>query len=66
MLKVSLFNFSILISFQTLVDCRKDICEKLSLSLENVELSMGMSSDFEEAVSEGIFYLIQREMFIVS
>ena len=51
MLKVSLFNFNILISFQTLVDCRKDICEKLSLSLENVELSMGMSSDFEEAVS---------------
>nr|XP_058959304.1 pyridoxal phosphate homeostasis protein-like [Pocillopora verrucosa] len=39
--------------FTTLVDCRKDICEKLSLSLENVELSMGMSSDFEEAILMG-------------
>lgn len=39
--------------FIRLVDCRKNICEKLSLSLEDVELSMGMSNDFEKAILMG-------------
>ena len=33
------------------MQCRKDVCERLGLSEENVELSMGMSSDFDKAVS---------------
>ena len=33
------------------MQCRKDLCEKLGLSEEDEELSMGMSSDFDKAVS---------------
>lgn len=40
-----------LFSFQCLIECRENVCEKLSISLEDVELSMGMSNDFEKAVS---------------
>ena len=32
------------------MQCRKDVCERLGLSEEDVELSMGMSSDFDKAV----------------
>lgn len=35
---------------QCLIQCQKDVCEKLQLSLERIELSMGMSNDFEHAV----------------
>lgn len=41
-----------MLSFQCLVECRKNVCEKLGLSLEDVELSMGMSNDFEKAVRD--------------
>lgn len=37
--------------FLTLAKCRQEVCEKLNLDINNVELSMGMSSDFEHAVS---------------
>ena len=37
--------------FQCLVQCRKDVCKRLGLSVEDVELSMGMSNDFDKAVS---------------
>jgi len=40
-----------LFSLQCLVECRKNVCEKLGLSPEDVELSMGMSNDFDKAVS---------------
>ena len=36
---------------QCLARCRDEVCEALSLKQEDVELSMGMSGDFEEAVS---------------
>ncbi|XP_068709655.1 pyridoxal phosphate homeostasis protein-like [Montipora foliosa] len=39
--------------FVTLVQCRKDVCERLNLKVEDVELSMGMSSDFENAILMG-------------
>ena len=39
--------------FLTLLDCRKKIVEELQLEIENVELSMGMSNDFEEAIRMG-------------
>ncbi|KAM4747210.1 pyridoxal phosphate homeostasis protein [Rhinophrynus dorsalis] len=39
--------------FQLLVAQREEVCEKLGLSLDAVELSMGMSSDFEHAIEVG-------------
>lgn len=36
--------------FLSLVECRKKVCENLGLDQKNVELSMGMSSDYEHAV----------------
>ena len=36
---------------QVLLDCHKEVCEKLALKPEDVEISMGMSNDFEHAVS---------------
>ena len=44
-------TFNWCFSFQCLVECRKNVCEKLGLSTEDVELSMGMSNDFDKAVS---------------
>jgi len=35
---------------QCLAKCREEVCQALSLQLEDVELSMGMSGDFEQAV----------------
>lgn len=34
-----------------MTDCRQKVCEELGLQEDAVELSMGMSNDFEEAVS---------------
>jgi len=39
--------------FQILLNCRKELCEKLSLDIDNVELSMGMSSDYQKAIEMG-------------
>ncbi|KAJ2940548.1 hypothetical protein O0L34_g6483 [Tuta absoluta] len=39
--------------FLCLVKCRQEVCEKLGLDINNVELSMGMSSDFEHAIELG-------------
>ncbi|CAG5014199.1 unnamed protein product [Parnassius apollo] len=39
--------------FITLAKCRQEVCDKLNLDLNNVELSMGMSSDFEHAIELG-------------
>ncbi|XP_046972909.1 pyridoxal phosphate homeostasis protein [Vanessa cardui] len=39
--------------FLTLAKCRQEVCEKLNLDINNVELSMGMSGDFEEAIQLG-------------
>ena len=36
---------------QCLARCRDEVCNALKLKPEDVELSMGMSGDFEEAVS---------------
>lgn len=38
--------------FVTLVDCHKIICETLKISPNELEISMGMSSDYEHAVSK--------------
>uniref|UniRef100_A0A8D8Y6C3 Pyridoxal phosphate homeostasis protein n=1 Tax=Cacopsylla melanoneura TaxID=428564 RepID=A0A8D8Y6C3_9HEMI len=39
--------------FQELVKCRADICKKLNLDPTQVELSMGMSTDYEHAIEVG-------------
>lgn len=37
---------------QTLARCRSEVCEALGIAEDQCELSMGMSGDFELAVSE--------------
>lgn len=39
--------------FQILLKRREEVCESLNLPLEQVELSMGMSTDFEHAIEVG-------------
>lgn len=39
--------------FQLLLKQREEVCEKLGLPVDSVELSMGMSSDFEHAIEMG-------------
>ncbi|NXA41710.1 PLPHP protein, partial [Eudromia elegans] len=39
--------------FQVLLSLRREVCEKLKLPLEKVELSMGMSTDFQHAIEVG-------------
>lgn len=41
--------------FITLAKCRQEVCEKLKLDINEVELSMGMSTDFEHAVCITLF-----------
>uniref|UniRef100_A0A8C0ZAT9 Pyridoxal phosphate binding protein n=1 Tax=Cyanistes caeruleus TaxID=156563 RepID=A0A8C0ZAT9_CYACU len=37
--------------FQVLLSLRQEVCDKLNLPVDKVELSMGMSTDFQHAVS---------------
>merc|ERR1719438_449606 len=39
--------------FVTLLDCRKKIAQEFELKEREIELSMGMSNDFEEAIRMG-------------
>ncbi|XP_009991552.1 PREDICTED: proline synthase co-transcribed bacterial homolog protein [Chaetura pelagica] len=39
--------------FQMLLSLRQEVCDKLNLPVEKVELSMGMSTDFQHAVEVG-------------
>lgn len=41
-----------------LLSRRQELCDSLKLPLEEVELSMGMSTDFEHAVSTRITFLM--------
>eukprot|EP00270_Netrium_digitus_P005169 TRINITY_DN1672_c0_g2_i1.p1 TRINITY_DN1672_c0_g2~~TRINITY_DN1672_c0_g2_i1.p1 ORF type:complete len:233 (+),score=71.64 TRINITY_DN1672_c0_g2_i1:221-919(+) len=40
-------------NFQMLQECREDVCKSLGLNRDEVELSMGMSGDFEQAIEMG-------------
>jgi PLP dependent protein len=40
-------------NFQALQDCRQAVCAELGCAEESVELSMGMSGDFEAAIAMG-------------
>lgn len=39
--------------FQKLLECRKNVSEQLNLNELDIELSMGMSNDFEHAIENG-------------
>ena len=39
--------------FRALVQCREELCEKYHLPLNEIELSMGMSHDYERAIQMG-------------
>uniref|UniRef100_T1DLS6 Pyridoxal phosphate homeostasis protein n=1 Tax=Crotalus horridus TaxID=35024 RepID=T1DLS6_CROHD len=39
--------------FQLLISLRQELCEKLNIPIEKVELSMGMSTDFQHAIEVG-------------
>jgi uncharacterized pyridoxal phosphate-containing UPF0001 family protein len=36
--------------FKILIDCRKQLCTEFNIDENQIELSMGMSNDFEQAV----------------
>lgn len=36
--------------FVALVECKRKLCDQLKLPWDRIELSMGMSSDYEQAV----------------
>ena len=38
-------------SFQCMVQCRQRVCDELHLNVDDIQLSMGMSNDYEQAVS---------------
>ncbi|CAL9119256.1 unnamed protein product [Musa textilis] len=40
-------------NFKTLSDCRTEVCKELGIPEEQCELSMGMSTDFEQAIEMG-------------
>lgn len=37
--------------FVKLLQCRDDLSQKLGITIADIEVSMGMSADFEQAVS---------------
>eukprot|EP00274_Cyanoptyche_gloeocystis_P001769 CAMPEP_0196664060 /NCGR_PEP_ID=MMETSP1086-20130531/55459_1 /TAXON_ID=77921 /ORGANISM="Cyanoptyche gloeocystis , Strain SAG4.97" /LENGTH=132 /DNA_ID=CAMNT_0042000175 /DNA_START=70 /DNA_END=468 /DNA_ORIENTATION=- len=39
--------------FQILLDCREAVANRLGLSVQQMDLSMGMSSDWQQAISMG-------------
>jgi len=39
--------------FQCLIKCREEVCEKLTLNIEDLQLSMGMSNDYKQAILAG-------------
>lgn len=41
------------LNFQTLLNCRAEVCVALGISESQCELSMGMSGDFEQAIEMG-------------
>ena len=40
-------------NFQCLIECRDKVCDEMKLNTSDVELSMGMSGDFESAIQMG-------------
>ena len=51
-----------MICVQCLSDCRETISKDLGLELEEIELSMGMSGDFEQAVSWSLRVTLAQDL----
>lgn len=49
--------------FVCLLDCHKNVCSAFNLSPADVQISMGMSDDFEQAVSWSEKKLIIEQLF---
>lgn len=54
-----------MLSVQCLEKCREDICSKLGLEPSDVELSMGMSQDYEKAVRHLLFFTPSAEAAVL-
>ena len=52
--------------FEALVQCRENICKKFNIDLKQVELSMGMSHDYEQAVSVCVSILKKKSKIFFS
>lgn len=48
---IEIVLMQLVFGYQTLANCRSEICKSLGIAEELYELSMGMSGDFELAVS---------------
>lgn len=47
------------------MECKKEVCEKIKMESALCELSMGMSSDFEKAVSTHVIHSVLFTMYII-
>lgn len=52
----------VLLWMQTLTEVRSEVAKKLGLQEEDLELSMGMSGDFEQAVSHPTDVALQASL----
>ncbi|KAG6523498.1 hypothetical protein ZIOFF_013358 [Zingiber officinale] len=53
-------------NFRTLSDCRSEVCRELGIPEDQCELSMGMSADFEQAVSDCVSQIIIHVRLLVA
>ncbi|KAF5194691.1 Pyridoxal phosphate homeostasis protein [Thalictrum thalictroides] len=49
-------------NFQTLANCRAEVCKALGMTEDQCELSMGMSGDFEKATESGFWTSKDRNL----
>ena len=56
----------IMICLQSLMKCKEDVMEKFGLRSDQVEISMGMSNDFQQAVSNLLNKLFSTILILFS
>lgn len=62
-----MLTLNYIFSFQSLIDCKKNLCENLKIDFSKIEISMGMSDDFEHAVStQFMLNLLQKVNYLKS
>ena len=55
-----------MICLQSLMKCKEDVMEKFGLRSDQVEISMGMSNDFQQAVSNLLNELFSTILILFS
>lgn len=50
------------VCYQALLMCKQEVMERFNLKADEVEVSMGMSNDFEQAVSVIYFHRMMNKM----